>query len=245
MAILRQPVKERTKKGRKMQYENILKKLKVLSNPKAVEGMARFGISPENTYGVSVPNLRKMTKEIGRDHSLAQQLWDSGIHEARILASMIDEPNQVTKKQMDAWIRDFDSWDVCDQCCMNLFDKTPMAWEKAIEWTNREKEFEKRASFALMACLAWHDKESLDKKFLVLLPAIKREADDDRNYVKKAVNWALRNIGKRNLNLNKKAIETAKEIQKMDSRSAKWIASDAIRELMSEAVQERLQKRCK
>ena len=158
---------------------------------------------------------------------------------------MIDEPNEVTKKQMDAWIRDFDSWDVCDQCCMNLFDKTPFVWEKAIEWTNREKEFEKRAGFALMACLAWHDKESLDKKFLVFLPAIKREANDDRNYVKKAVNWALRNIGKRNLNLNRKAIETAKEIQKMDSRSAKWIASDAIRELMSEAVQERLQNRCK
>ena len=228
-----------------MKYENILKKLKALSNPEAVEGMARFGISSENTYGVSIPNLRKIAKEIGRDHYLAQQLWDSGIHEARILASMIDEANQVTKEQRDRGLRDFDSWDVCDQCCMNLFDKTPMAWEKAIEWTNREKEFEKRAGFALMACLAWHDKESMDKKFLVLLPAIKREADDDRNYVKKAVNWALRNIGKRNLNLNKKAIETAKLIQKMDSRSAKWIASDAIRELMSEAVQERLQKRCK
>ena len=226
-----------------MKYENILKKLKALSNPKAVEGMARFGISPENTYGVSIPNLRKMAKEIGRDHSLAQQLWDSGIHEARILASMIDQVDQVTKNQMDAWIKDFDSWDVCDQCCMNLFDKTPLAWEKAIEWTNREREFEKRAGFALMACLAWYDKESPDKKFLVFLPAIKRQAVDDRNYVKKAVNWALRNIGKRNLNLNKKAIETAKEIQKMDSRSAKWIASDAIRELMSKAVQERLRKR--
>jgi len=228
-----------------MQYENILKKLKALSNPEAVEGMARFGINPENTYGVSVPNLRKMAKEIGKDHSLARQLWASGIHEVRILASMIDDPNQVTKRQMDAWIKDFDSWDVCDQCCMNLFDKTPMAWEKAVEWTKREKEFEKRAGFTLMACLAWHDKESPDKKFLVFLLAIKRKADDDRNYVKKAVNWALRNIGKRNLSLNKKAIETAKEIQKMDSRSAKWIASDAIRELTSEAVQKRLQKRDK
>jgi len=228
-----------------MQYENILKKLKALSNLKAVEGMVRFGINPENTYGVSVPNLRKMAKEIGKDHSLARQLWASGIHEVRILASMIDDPNQVTKRQMDAWIKDFDSWDVCDQCCMNLFDKTPMAWEKAVEWTKREKEFEKRAGFTLMACLAWHDKESPDKKFLVFLLAIKRKADDDRNYVKKAVNWALRNIGKRNLSLNKKAIETAKEIQKMDSRSAKWIASDAIRELTSEAVQKRLQKRDK
>ncbi len=228
-----------------MQYENILKKLKALSNLKAVEGMARFGINPENTYGVSVPNLRKMAKEIGKDHFLAQQLWASGIHEVRILASMIDDPNQVKKRQMDAWIKDFDSWDVCDQCCMNLFDKTPMAWEKAVEWTNREKEFEKRAGFTLMACLAWHDKESPDKKFLVFLLAIKRKADDDRNYVKKAVNWALRNIGKRNLSLNKKAIETAKEIQKMNSRSTKWIASDAIRELTSEAVQKRLQKRDK
>ena len=228
-----------------MQYENILKKLKALSNLKAVEGMARFGINPENTYGVSIPNLRKMAKEIGKDHSLAQQLWDSGIHEARILASMIDDPNQVTKRQMDVWIKDFNSWDVCDQCCMNLFDKTPMAWEKAVEWTKREKEFEKRAGFTLMACLAWHDKESPDKKFLVFLLAIKRKTDDDRNYVKKAVNWALRNIGKRNLSLNKKAIETAKEIQKMNSRSAKWIASDAIQELTSEAVQKRLQKRDK
>jgi len=228
-----------------MQYENILKKLKALSNPKTVEGMARFGINPENTYGVSILNLRKMAKEIGKDHSLALNLWDSGIHEARILVSMIDDSNQVTKKQMDAWIKDFDSWDVCDQCCMNLFDKTPMAWERALEWTRCEKEFEKRAGFVLMACLAWYDKEATDKKFLVFLPAIKREADDDRNYVKKAVNWALRNIGKRNHSLSRKAIETAKEIQKMDSKSAKWIASDAIRELTSEAVQERLQKRSK
>ena len=131
-----------------MQYENILKKLKALSNLRAVEGMARFGINPENTYGVSIPNLRKMAKEIGKNHSLALKLWDSGIHEARILASMVDEPNRVSKKQMDAWIADFDSWDVCDQYCMNLFDKTPMAWEKAVEWTKREKEFEKRAGFA-------------------------------------------------------------------------------------------------
>jgi 3-methyladenine DNA glycosylase AlkD len=220
-----------------MQYEDILRKLRALSNPKAVEVMARFGINPEKTFGVSIPNLRRMAKEIGKNHFLAQQLWFSGIHEARILASMIDDPNQVTGKQMDSWIKDFNSWDVCDQCCMNLFSKISMAWEKAIEWTKHKKEFEKRAGFVLMACLAWYDKKSPDKKFLVFLPVIKREANDDRNYVKKAVNWALRNIGKRNLNLNKKAIETAKEIQKMDSRSARWVASDAIRELTSEAVQ--------
>jgi 3-methyladenine DNA glycosylase AlkD len=226
-----------------MQYEDILRKLRALSNPKAVEGMARFGINPENTFGVSIPNLRRMAKEIGKDHSLAQQLWFSGIHEARILASMIDDPNQVTGKQMDSWIEDFNSWDVCDQCCMNLFSKISMAWVKAIEWTKREEEFEKRAGFVLMACLAWYDKKSPDEKFLVFLPGIKHGANDDRNYVKKAVNWALRNIGKRNSNLNKKAIETAKEIQKMDSRSARWVASDAIRELISEAVQKRLRER--
>jgi len=225
-----------------MQYEDILRRLKLLSNPKAVEGMARFGINPENTYGVSIPNLRKIAKETGKDHSLAQQLWASGIHEAQILASMIDDPDQVTEKQMDLWIKDFNSWDVCDQCCMNLFSKTPMAWRKAVEWAKREKEFEKRAGFALMACLAWYDRESPDTNFSVFLSVIKQESSDNRNYVKKAVNWALRNIGKRNLNLNQQAVETAKEIQKIDSKSAKWIASDAIRELTSEEVQKRLIK---
>ncbi len=200
-----------------------------------------MGINPQNTYGVSIPNLRKIAKEVGKNHSLSQQLWSSGIHEARILASMIDEPDQVTKKQMDLWVKDFDSWDVCDQCCMNLFSKIPSAWEKAKKWTKRKREFEKRAGFALIACLAWYDKESPDKKFLAFLSGIKREANDNRNYVKKAVNWALSNIGKRNLSLNKKAIETAKEIQKMDSRSAKWIAQDAIRELTSKAIQKRLE----
>jgi len=228
---------------RRVQYDEILKRLKSMSNPKVVERMAQFGINPKNTYGVSIPNLRKMAKEIGKNHSLAQQLWNSKIHEGRILASMIDKPNQVTEEQMDKWIKDFDSWDVCDECCMNLFSRTPIAWEKAIEWAKRKREFEKRAGFVLMACLAWHDKESPDEKFLVFLPAIKREADDDRNYVKKAINWALRNIGKRNLNLNKKAIETAKEIQKTGSKSAKWIAQDAIRELTGAATQKRLREK--
>jgi len=225
-----------------MQYEDILRRLKLLSNPKAVEGMARFGINPENTYGVSIPNLRKIAKETGKDHLLAQQLWASGIHEAQILASMIDDPDQVTEKQMDLWIKDFNSWDVCDQCCMNLFSKTPIAWKKAVEWVKREKEFEKRAGFALMACLAWYDRKSSDTNFSVFLSMIKQESSDNRNYVKKAVNWALRNIGKRSLNLNQQAVETAKEIQKIDSKSAKWIASDAIRELTSEEVQKRLIK---
>jgi 3-methyladenine DNA glycosylase AlkD len=224
-----------------MQYDDILKKLKSLSDPKAVEGMARFGINPENTFGVSVPNLRQIVKETGRDHALAQQLWDSAIHEARILASMIDDSEMVTEEQMERWVKDFDSWDVCDQCCMNLFDKTKFAYQKVVEWSRREEEFVRRAGFTLMATLAVHDKKASDEEFLKFLPIIKWEASDNRNFVKKAVNWALRQIGKRNLNLNGKAIETAKEIQEIDSKSARWIASDALRELTGQAVRERLQ----
>lgn len=202
--------------------------------------MARFGINPENTYGISIPNLRRLAREIGRDHALAQELWASGIHEARILASMIDESSNVTEEQMEAWARDFDSWDVCDQCCMNLFEKTGYAYQKCVEWSSREEEFVKRAGFALMARLAVSDKKAGDEQFAEFFPIIKREAADNRNYVKKAVNWALRQIGKRNRSLNRVAISTAKEIQEIDSKSARWIASDALRELTSEQVQGRL-----
>lgn len=169
-----------------MEIDEIITRLKSLSNPKSVEGMARFGINPENTLGVSIPALRKMAKEIGISHILAQ--WDTGIHEARILAGMIDEPDKVDDFQMEQWVRDFDSWDVCDQVCMNLFDRTGFAYHKALEWSGREEEFVKRAGFALMAVLAFHDKKA--------------------GYVKKAVNWALRQIGKRNISLNRMAIKT-------------------------------------
>ncbi len=224
-----------------MQYNEILRKLESLADPRAVEGMARFGISPTNTFGVSIPNLRDIAKETGKNHILAQELWASGIHEARILASMIDDPRLVTEEQMEDWVKDFDSWDVCDQVCSNLFDKTAFAYQKAVEWSERSEEFVKRAGFVLMAALAVHDKQATDEEFLRFLAIIERRSTDDRNFVKKAVNWALRGIGKRNLKLNKAAIETAREIQKIDSRSAKWVASDALRELTSEAVQHRLQ----
>lgn len=221
-------------------YEGILKQLKSLSNPEAVAGMARFGINPNNTYGVSIPLLRKMARDIGKDHALARQLWQSGIHEARILAGMVDEPEKVTKEQMEEWAADFDSWDVCDQVCSNLFDKTEFAYQKAHEWSDRKEEFVKRAGFVLMAALSVHDKRAGDEKFLEFLPVIKREAVDDRNFVKKAVNWALRQIGKRNRDLNKAAVGTAKEILKIDSKAAKWVASDALRELTDEKVQKKL-----
>ncbi len=223
-----------------MDYNEIINRLKALSDPEAVKGMARFGINPENTYGVSIPNLRKMAKAAGKDHDLAQELWASGIHEARILAGMVDDPALVTEEQMEAWVKDFDSWDVCDQVCMNLFDKTPLAWQKVIDWSEREEEFVRRAAFALIACLAWHDKQAEDEKFVALLPVIERGATDERNFVRKAVNWALRHIGKRNLNLNRAAINAAKEIQGIDSKAARWIAADALRELTGEAVQRRL-----
>jgi 3-methyladenine DNA glycosylase AlkD len=225
-----------------MDCEEILKQLKSLSNPDAVAGMARFGINPKNTYGVSIPVLRKMAKQIGKNHLLAEKLWNSGIHEAQILAGMIDFPEMVTENQMESWVKDFDSWDVCDQCCSNLFDKTKFAHKKAIEWSKRREEFVKRAGFVLMATLAVHDKEAGDKEFLKFFPIIKREATDDRNFVKKAVNWALRQIGKRNLSLNKVAIQTAEEIQGIDSRAAKWIASDALRELISNAIKKKLRR---
>jgi 3-methyladenine DNA glycosylase AlkD len=226
-----------------MNCEEILKKLKSLSNPKNVAGMARFGINSKNTLGVSVPNLRKLAKTIGKDHKLAQRLWDSGIHEAKILASMIDDSKLVTEKQMDGWVGDFDSWDVCDQVCMNLFDKTSFAFEKATKWTKSSKEFVKRAGFSMMACLAWHDKKSNDKEFVKFFPIIKKESTDERNFVKKAVNWALRQIGKRNSKLNKEATKIAKEIQKIDSKTAKWIAKDSIKELESPAVQRKLKSK--
>jgi 3-methyladenine DNA glycosylase AlkD len=221
----------------------LLKKLKSLSNPDAVAGMARFGINPKNIYGVSIPVLRKMAKEIGKNHLLAQRLWNSGVHEARILAGMIDFPEEVTEKQMERWVRDFDSWGVCDQVCSNLFDRAKFAHKKVLDWSKRREEFVKRAGFVLMATLAVHDKKAGDKKFLKFLPTIKREARDERNFVKKAVNWALRQIGKRNLRLNQMAIKTAKEIRGIESKAAKWIASDAIRELTSESVQKRLRIR--
>ncbi len=223
--------------------EEVLQELKEKSRPDQVEGMVRFGMTDEGRLGVKVPDMRKIAKEIGKDHGLALALWKTGVAEARITAALIGEPDQLTEEQMEDWVKDFNSWDVCDQVCMNLFDKTPLAWKKIRDWSQREEEFVKRAAFALTACLAWHDKTAEDQKFIDLFPVIKRGATDERNFVKKAVNWALRNIGKRNPNLNKVAVKAAKEIQEIDSKAARWIASDAIRELESEAVQRRLKKR--
>jgi 3-methyladenine DNA glycosylase AlkD len=218
----------------------ILDQLKTLSNPEALAAMAKVGINPESAYGISIPDLRRIAKEHDKSHIIADKLWASGVHEARILASMIDDPQKVTRDQMDRWAKDFDSWDLCDQCCNNLFRKTRYAHAKAIEWAEMDDVFVKRAGFALMAALAVHDKEASDDEFLKFLPDIARESIDSRNFVKKAVNWALRQIGKRNLNLNREASKWARMIKKMPYKSSKWIASDALRELTSKQVLERL-----
>jgi len=216
--------------------EDIISRLRSLANPANVAGMAHFGINSENTLGLSIPTLRAMAREIGRDHRLAGELWTSGIHEARLLAGFIDDPKQVTDSQMEAWVKDFDSWDVCDQVCMNLFDRTPFADRKAVEWSGREEQFVKRAAFALMASLAVHDKKAGDERFEAFIPLIVRESVDERNYVRKAVNWALRQIGKRNQRLNHRAVEVAQQIALLDSKSARWIATDALKELTSDKV---------
>jgi 3-methyladenine DNA glycosylase AlkD len=224
-------------------YAEILDRLKSMANPDNVAGMARFGINPLNTYGISIPGLRNLAKEIGKDHDLAASLWNSGIHEARLLAGFIDIPSLVTEIQMDQWVSDFDSWDICDQCCSNLFAATPFAYQKALEWCTDQREFVKRAGFSLMASLAVKDKKAHDRQFVPFFANIKLGATDNRNFVRKAVNWALRQIGKRNPELNMKAIEVSEEIRKMDSSSARWIAADALRELRSPAVQTRLKSR--
>ena len=220
--------------------KDVMEKLQSKAQPEQSEGMAKYGIPVEGRLCVSVPDMRKLAKEIGRDHKLALDLWKTGIGEARILAAMVGDPDKLTEEQMDDWVKGINSWDVCDQVCMNLFEKNQLAWKKIVDWSKREEEFVKRTAFSLIACLAWHDKEAGDEKFIELFPVIIRGATDERNFVKKAVNWALRNIGKRNLNLNQAAINAANEIRRLDWKAARWVASDAIRELESEGIQKRL-----
>jgi 3-methyladenine DNA glycosylase AlkD len=222
--------------------EEILVNLQSKSRPDQLSGMASFGIKTENRLGVKIPELRNIAKETGKNHRLALELWKTGIAEARILAGMVDEPEKVTEQQMDDWVKDIDSWDIGDQTCMNLFEKTPFAWKKISEWSQRSEEFVKRAAYGLLACLAWHGKTVEDRQFTQFFPVIASGAQDERNSVKKAVSWALRNIGKRNPHLNQAALTLAIEIRQTNTKPARWISSDVIRELESQPVQNRLQK---
>lgn len=221
----------------------VLLELKSLADPRVRVKMSYFGVDVPKAYGISAPVLHALAKRIGKDHQLARELWLTGIHEARILATLIGEPEKLNVLEMERWVRDFDSWDVVDAACCYLFAHTRLAWDVALAWSYRREEFVKRASFSLIAYLSYKDKTAPDERFLRFLGTIEREAYDERNFVRKAVNWALRNIGKRNIRLNRAAISTAERIRRQSTRSARWIAADALRELKSAAVQARLRRK--
>ena len=220
--------------------DQIVAELKRMGRPEVKASMESFGINTASALGISVPELRRLGTRVGMSHELALEMWDTGIHEARLLATIIEDPLTTTNRQMELWVRDLDAWDVCDSLCTNVLWQTKPAYMKAAEWSRRDREFVRRAGFAMMAVLASHDKEANDQQFINFFPLIGGGADDDRNFVKKAVSWALRNIGKRNMKLNKDAIAFAEKIALRETPSAKWIAMDVIRELKSDAVINRL-----
>lgn len=225
------------------QVANVLDWLERRGTQANREGMARFGIRPTKVYGVSMTTMRPLVKRLGKDHQLALALWETGWHEARLLASFVAEPSRVTSALMEAWVRDFDSWAVCDSVCLHLFDRTPYAFAKARVWSRRRDELVKRAAFALLAGLAVHDKQAADAAFLAHFPDIERAASDPRNFVKKAVNWALRQIGKRNLALNAEAVDLALGLSQASGAAERWVGKDALRELTSAAVRQKLARR--
>jgi 3-methyladenine DNA glycosylase AlkD len=227
-----------------MKLEEVIAYLESHKNEANREGMSRYGIKIDQAYGLSMVELRSLAKSIGKDHQLALDLWETGSHESRLLSTIIDVPTKVTEDQMDHWVGQFDSWDVCDQCCSNLFSRTAFAVKKAEEWAVREEEYVKRAGFVMMAALAVHDKKAKDGLFLDFLTMIDSDAaDDDRPFVRKAVNWALRQIGKRNMLLQVEAIKTAEKVRAKGTKSARWIAGDALRELKSEKTTTMIKKR--
>lgn len=232
-----------------IQIKEIINRLANLENSENIAGMARFGIVTKKAFGISAPELKQFAKEIKKAtenrHAFALELWETEIHEARIIAYLIDNPKDVTEKQMDEWARDFDNWAICDGTCGHLFCKTEFAYEKAFEWSERTEEFVKRAGIVLMASLAVHDKRADDEKIARFLPILEKHSDDERNFVKKAVNWSLRQIGKRNLILHELAVETAERIKRQNTKSSSWIAADALRELSDDKIVKRLQNKAK
>jgi 3-methyladenine DNA glycosylase AlkD len=226
-----------------MTATEVLDTLRSHANAANVAGMARYGIQTQAALGVPVPVIRSLAKLAGKNHALARDLWKSGIHEARILATLVEEPGRITPRQMDGWARRFDSWDVCDHACHNLFRYSPLAFPKAAQWAGAKQEFVRRAGFSMMAGLAVKAKSAPDEQFVAFLPLLAEAASDDRNMVKKSVNWALRQIGKRNRRLHKLAIAAGEEIRQQDSRSARWIAADALRELRNPATIARIHKK--
>jgi len=226
-----------------MHVHDVMRRLEAMGDPKLAKGMSRFGVDGGKALGIRVPALRALAKDLKTDHDLALALWATGVHEARLLAPMVAETAMVTEELADAWVGDLDAWDVCDGLCFEILRYTPFARSKALEWAESEEEYVKRAGFALMAGIAIADKEAPDDAFIAFLEAVEREAQDDRHFVKKAVNWALRQTGKRNAALNRRALAAARRLRKSPSRAARWVGADAERELASEAVQRRLSER--
>ena len=225
-----------------MTVNEVITELKALSTPEHYAKLSYFGIKDDKALGVKIPLVRELAKKIGKNHELALELWKTEIHEARLLASMIDDPKLVTENQFDSWVGDFNSWDMCDQCC-GLLGNTPFSLDKINEYSISEDEFVKRTAFVLICEQSVHHKDVDDKQFYHFLDLIEREAWDDRNFVRKAVNWALRQIGKRNEMLRLKAIETGERIMKQNSKSARWIAADALRELNDAKIIDRVRKK--
>ena len=217
--------------------------LKARGNPKFRDGLARYGLPTEKAFGVSVATIKQYARTLGRDHGLANALWKTGWTDARMLAAMVGEPDRVTPREMDTWCSDFDSWGIVDTVCFTLWDRSPHAWKKAKQWTTRKPEFEKRAGFVLMACLAAHDKTAKDAGFLEFLPLIEKGASDDRNFVKKGVSWALRHIGHRNAKLHAAAIRTARRLGASDDPTRRWVGKDAQRDLLRPAVVKKVRSR--
>src|SRR5262245_11290583 len=226
--------------NREMSVEQVLASLERMSTRKDKDNLQRFGITTDKAFGVSIANIQRLAKQLGRDHDLAAALWATGWYEARILTSFIDDPARVTSAQMDRWCRDFDNWGICDTVCFFLFDRTPFAWDKVAKWSDARGEFVKRAAFALLASLAGHDKASGDERFLRSLRLIERAASDDRNFVKKAVSWALRRIGGRSVALNGASVRLAHRLSESSHPSARWIGLEAVRDFQRPAARQRL-----
>ena len=226
-----------------MDKDEVLAWLKRRGTQRTVKGMARYGIEAKLAFGVPMGTLGSLSKRLGKDHALALELWKSGWYEARLLAALVDDPQRVTRRQMNAWASSFENWADCDTACFKLFDRSPFAWEKSLQWSASPWLFVKRGGFALMACLALHDKSAPDKKFRAFLPVIEKGASDERNFVKKAVSWALRAIGRRNLELNAAALAVANRLALSEEASSRWVGKDALRELSSSKVRAQLARR--
>jgi 3-methyladenine DNA glycosylase AlkD len=224
------------------QVDAVISSLKRLSSKATRDGMLRFGIPNDNALGVPVGQMQKLAKEVGRNHKLAEALWQTGIYEGRMMAALVDEPELVTPTQMDRWCKDFDNWGIVDTVCFKLFDETPHAWKKVEQWSRRKEEFQKRAAFALLACLGVHDKQATNEQFLRCLPLIEKASTDERNFVKKGVSWALRVVGRRNIELNKACTELATRLANTSNSTARSLGKEALREFRGAVVKKRLQK---